>query len=251
MPTTRVEIAQRLAAGISISAIARELGIAPATVSYHATRLARADGDGAHEPATPPTSALRPHTTRERVGELLAAGVERAEIARRLGIAKGTVSYHARRLGQDIDRRCANRYDWVAIQRYYDDGHSVRDCMSAFGFSSASWFNAVRRGVLTARPAARPVDELCVEGSHHVRSHLKSRLISEGLKTDRCEVCGLREWQGAPITLALHHINGTRTDNRLQNLQVLCPNCHSQTDTFAGRRRSAREKPSATTAERR
>lgn len=53
----------------------------------------------------------------------------------------------------------------------------------------------------------------------------------------RCEKCGLDEWRGSPLSLALHHVNGDRHDNRLANLQLLCPNCHSQTDNFAGRNR--------------
>ena len=47
--------------------------------------------------------------------------------------------------------------------------------------------------------------------------------------------CGLTSWRGKPLALALHHINGDRLDNRLENLALLCPNCHSQTDNFSGR----------------
>jgi 5-methylcytosine-specific restriction endonuclease McrA len=55
------------------------------------------------------------------------------------------------------------------------------------------------------------------------------------MKVNQCEACGISTWLGAPLTLALHHVNGDRLDNRLENLQLLCPNCHSQTPTFAGR----------------
>ncbi|HWF50270.1 MAG TPA: HNH endonuclease [Solirubrobacteraceae bacterium] len=57
-----------------------------------------------------------------------------------------------------------------------------------------------------------------------------------------CERCGLIDWQGDPLTLALHHINGERHDNRLENLMLLCPNCHSRTDTYAGRNGRGRER---------
>jgi len=50
-----------------------------------------------------------------------------------------------------------------------------------------------------------------------------------------CEKCGLSVWQGAPIPLEIHHINGTNTDNRFDNLQLLCPNCHAQTNNYRGR----------------
>jgi 5-methylcytosine-specific restriction endonuclease McrA len=65
--------------------------------------------------------------------------------------------------------------------------------------------------------------------------HLKKRLVKAGLKEPRCERCGLDTWRSAGLSLTLHHMNGIRDDNRLENLQLLCPNCHSQTDTFAGR----------------
>ena len=121
------------------------------------------------------------------------------------------------------------------MQRYYDEGHSVRECIAVFGFSSASWADAVKRGAIRPRPSATPMAELLVNGTYRGRFNLKLRLIREGLKNDRCERCGLTDWRGRPITLALHHTNGKRNDNRLENLELLCPNCHSQTENYAGR----------------
>jgi 5-methylcytosine-specific restriction endonuclease McrA len=60
-------------------------------------------------------------------------------------------------------------------------------------------------------------------------------MFDAGIKKRGCESRGLSEWRETPIPLALHHLNGDRNDNRLENLQVLCPNCHSQTDTWGGR----------------
>lgn len=65
-------------------------------------------------------------------------------------------------------------------------------------------------------------------------SKFLKKLLKEGYKEYNCEVCGIKEWNGKPITLQLHHIDGDDTNNLLSNLQVICPNCHSQTDNFRG-----------------
>lgn len=82
----------------------------------------------------------------------------------------------------------------------------------------------------------RPLEELLQPGSTPSRRHFKARLIREGVLANKCAKCGLGpEWNGAALVLALDHINGVGDDNRLENLRLLCPNCHSQTETFAGR----------------
>jgi len=56
---------------------------------------------------------------------------------------------------------------------------------------------------------------------------LKKRLLKEGLKKHCCEECGLREWREKPVPLELHHVNGVNNDHLIENLQLLCPNCHA------------------------
>ena len=121
------------------------------------------------------------------------------------------------------------------MQRYYDDGHSISDCMTHFGFTRATFHAAVQRGAVVTRPHGMPLEALLVKGLRRGRFNVKKRLIDAGLLQNGCEQCGLVEWRGKPLSLCLHHVSGDGHDNRLENLQLLCPNCHSQTENFAGR----------------
>jgi hypothetical protein len=159
----------------------------------------------------------------------------RAEVARRLGLAKSTVTYHAQRLGEEIDGRFGRRIHWSLVQAYYDAGHSVRECAKAFGFSTCAWTHAAQRGIVTARPAFKPADEIFAANTRRGRGHLKERLLRAGIKDGTCERCGISDWRGRPLSMNLHHINGDRLDNRIENLELLCPNCHSQTNNYSGR----------------
>jgi 5-methylcytosine-specific restriction endonuclease McrA len=80
-----------------------------------------------------------------------------------------------------------------------------------------------------------PLTQLLARDRLRGRYNLKLRLIKAGLKDGSCEECGLTEWRGRPLSMALHHVSGDARDNRLENLRLLCPNCHSQTENFAGR----------------
>jgi 5-methylcytosine-specific restriction endonuclease McrA len=178
--------------------------------------------------------------TRDKVRKLLEDGRTGAEIARQLGRSPATISYHKRRLGFPVDSKCARRHDWDEIQRFYDVGHTLRQCENAFRFSRKSWYDAVQRGAITPRPQALPLEEILRRNRKRNRYHVKSRLMAAGLKTNECEECGLTEWRNQPLSMALHHINGDGRDNRLENLVLLCPNCHSQTPNFGVKNAKAR-----------
>ncbi|HEY8315082.1 MAG TPA: HNH endonuclease [Candidatus Baltobacteraceae bacterium] len=129
------------------------------------------------------------------------------------------------------DRR--RQYAWSAVQAYYDEGHTYRECRKEFGFCAAAWTKAVNRGELHARARSIPLILLLATGKS--RGAIKRRLLLEGILKNVCSMCELQDWQGRPLSMHIDHVNGQKNDHRLENLRMLCPNCHSQTETYGGR----------------
>lgn len=125
----------------------------------------------------------------------------------------------------------ANRYDWKAVQSYYDKGHSIKKCMDHFGFYPKTWQKAIERGDVVSRgsPPLLPLEELKSRGT------VRKRIINQNLLPYKCSICGISKWRGKLLSLNLDHINGIADDHRLENLRWVCPNCDSQSSTFAGR----------------
>ena len=78
-------------------------------------------------------------------------------------------------------------------------------------------------------------DILAGKVPHYQTYKLGRRLIKEGILPYECKSCGITEWGGKEISLELDHIDGNSRNHLLDNLRWLCPNCHSQTDTFRSR----------------
>lgn len=89
----------------------------------------------------------------------------------------------------------------------------------------------------------KDLQSVLTQGSTYCKKTLKRRLLKSGLLENRCYAVGCNvtdKWLQKSITLQLDHINGDRTDDRLSNLQLLCPNCHTQTVTWGGKSRMPR-----------
>ena len=84
-----------------------------------------------------------------------------------------------------------------------------------------------------------PLQEI-FEGKHpqYQSNKLRKRLFTEKIKQEKCELCGITEWLGKKLSLEVDHKDGNRYNHKLENLQILCPNCHSQTDTYRGKNKS-------------
>jgi hypothetical protein len=103
-------------------------------------------------------------------------------------------------------------------------------------FTGQGWCRGEKHKEYINRVIKYPLEQILVKDSTYQCTHtLKKRLIREGLLINECYNCKLTTWLNEPISLQLHHIDGDRCNNLIDNLSILCPNCHSQTSTFAGK----------------
>lgn len=98
--------------------------------------------------------------------------------------------------------------------------------------------SAAKGGIKLRKEADERLMDRLVDGDSYGFSSMKQRILRLGLLRNQCYGCGLLDtWNGNPITMELDHINGRHRDWRLENLRMLCPNCHSQEPTSRGANR--------------
>jgi hypothetical protein len=148
-----------------------------------------------------------PSYTEDEARTAIAASKSWAESLRRLGL-------------------CSTGGAWRVLKKYAEVWEISTD---HFDPDASRLANLKRR--------QRPLSEVLVRNSSYPRKNVKRRLLAEGLKGPRCELCGQGEiWRGRPMSMILDHINGVRDDHRLENLRMVCPNCAATLDTHCGRR---------------
>lgn len=139
------------------------------------------------------------------------------------------------------------------FQQIVKNANTYSDCLRALGLGTngGSSLDILKRRIIELNcstdhfgatnvksyQAKYSLDEILVENSSYANiARLKARLISEKRLEYKCAICGnTGEWFGKILTLQLDHINGKNNDHRIENLRFLCPNCHSQTDTYSGK----------------
>lgn len=110
-------------------------------------------------------------------------------------------------------------------------------CLDTSHFTGMGW----RKGERIPRRPVIATKDILVTGSTFQSHKLKTRLFREGIKRPLCEICGWAEVSDdGRLPLELDHVNGDHSDNRLENLRILCPNCHSLQPTHRGRNKTRR-----------
>ena len=94
--------------------------------------------------------------------------------------------------------------------------------------------NASGKGIQKKNNKYIPFDQFIKVGVVQTNK-LRKKLLREGYKEHKCEKCNNVLWLGNPIPLEVHHKDGDKNNNELDNLELLCPNCHAQTDTYRGK----------------
>lgn len=130
------------------------------------------------------------------------------------------------------------------IKEVYEKYNTLHIASAELGMTTVSlWRRAKKIGLLwkdkkyrSVSPTKIPTNEI-LEGKHpyYQTLKLKKRLIKEGIKQNKCEFCEITEWNGKSLSMQLDHIDGNPHNHKMDNLRIICPNCHSQTETYCGK----------------
>lgn len=175
---------------------------------------------------------------KDEVVRLLKEGKSVSEIVSLLNCSKGTVSFHRKQLGliYENPRKSIDSFDWREIQKCYDSGISVIQCCKKYGISRNNLKESIEKKLFKINNKDFTDENVFVENSSYPRGSIKRRVIKDKKIDYKCGCCGINdEWNNKPLVLHLDHINGVNNDHRLENLRFLCPNCHTQQDTYAGK----------------
>jgi transposase-like protein len=205
---TDEQLVAAVAASRTLSEVCRRLGLRPGKYDVLRRHIARLGLDAAHIPGSAVGSPSRRRWTPADLETAVRASDSVSDVSRRLGYTPNggvhrMIVGHIRAYGLDTSHFTGQR--WARGRKV--PGRSI------------------------------PLERILVRNSTYgSNSKLRKRLIEAGLLEPKCAECGLATWRGRPLPLHLDHINGDHTDNRLENLRILCPNCHALTDTWCRRK---------------
>ena len=187
-----------------------------------------------------PTAPAKQYRTLlgEAIIPMLQAGRSYNEIAHAVGCSKSTITWWSRRASHlpAAVKNAQVEHDWKSAIADYNAGATAASCRAKYSISRGAWYGAIAAGKIISRGVKRAeLDDLLQPNSKRHRGHIKKRLRTAGMSRDNCDQCGLSRWMGKDLSLHLHHKNGVSNDHSESNLEWLCPNCHSLTDTYAGK----------------
>ena len=174
----------------------------------------------------------------EAIVPMLQEGKSYNEIARTVGCSKSTITWWSKRASHlpAAVKAAQVEHDWKSAAADYESGLTAAACRARYSISRGAWYCAIVAGKIISRgPKKADLKDLLKPNSGRHRGHIKKRLQTAGLDRVNCDHCGLSKWMGQELSLHLHHKNGIGNDHSEDNLEWLCPNCHSLTDTYAGR----------------
>lgn len=115
---------------------------------------------------------------------------------------------------------------------YFVKKHIARLGIDTSHFKGQSWLRGIRNDY-----SVKPLEHYLVTGKLVNASLVKRKLVESGIWENKCSECGQGStWNGKQLVLQLDHKDGDRYNNKLENLRLLCPNCHTQTPTFTSRK---------------
>ena len=199
---------------------------------------------------------------RDSIIKLRNEGKTYGEISKILGCKKGIIAFYCNPNRYDFARRNSERDEYEriivkAVPKCYNINQvcrmigkkgtntNIRLIKEIIDKHNIDTSHFSFDGSVQGKCKRYTMDEIFCENSEYkTKSMLKILLLKHNLKSYKCECCGNSEWMGNPIPLQTHHINGNNTDNRISNLQLLCPNCHAATDNYCGKNKKKSSKDS-------
>jgi hypothetical protein len=190
--------------------------------------------------------------TTEKLYELYDKGLSKNEIIKELNIDNKDYKYYVTTVARNYfkKRKARNivksKFE-EAVKEIVPKVYSYNQLCVALGLKGNSeYYKQVKNVIEKNNLDISHFGTKCVKQVHHIirddewfsKGELRQgqrtidRLVKGNYREYKCECCGINEWNGKRIQLELHHKNGDRTDNTFENIQILCPICHSQTDNY-------------------
>lgn len=192
--------------------------------------------------------------------EKIREGLSTYKLAKHFHLSNNTVTYWIKKFGLQEEYKKHSKYGTVLkqtytkerLEEYVKTSNSLTEVIEKYGivprggnFKTIKYYiNLYNISVDHFNPLKKrqglkkitKINDLLKINTKIKSSGLKDRLYKYGLKQRLCELCGQGEdWKGNKMSLILDHINGVHTDNRIENLRIVCPNCNATLPTHCGK----------------